>query len=119
MYPLNRGGGRQIDLLKHRGLVEAVNQSAQRELECEEQLEALAKRWQTTALVFANFKNLGPVLLDLPDTRQIMEVSALLVLPKSTVGCTSCPPQQYRLILTLPRLARSWRRVLLDLAEIM
>jgi dynein heavy chain len=61
------------DLLAHRAGIEGVCKAAQAELSCEEEVEEIGKRWQDETLSFANFKALGPVTLDVPLTRAMME----------------------------------------------
>lgn len=52
------------NLLLHHKEIEEVCEGAQQELQCEEQVNEIARRWQEETLVFQNFKNLGPVILE-------------------------------------------------------
>lgn len=63
----------EANLSGHQTELEELCMAAQEELVTEEKTTAIATKWQATSLTFLNYNSLGPVMLDLVQTRQLMD----------------------------------------------
>lgn len=61
------------NLQKHQHSLHDICQAAQLELQTEEKLQEVSGEWERSALSFINFKNTGPIILDVNKTRLLAQ----------------------------------------------